>query len=320
VKFAGRYVMVFRNDYGKAEDPLFAQKHGTNLGLAFSDDGISWNVEPKPIWSLDAVYEAAAPFFGGKVTEGEISAAYDPRLVVIEGRLYMPFALDTLHGTRGGIAVTDDLAHFEILSLTAPDNRNVVLFPERIGGRYYRLERPMTLTGAGPPRTYHVWMSSSPDLRDWSAPYMLLGAETVPFANDKIGPAAPPIRTKRGWLTLFHAVDIDPRRGRAGWETMWDMRYTVGIMLLDLDDPRKIVGISRSPLLVPEADYEASQGYRHNVIFPGGFILEDSGEVRIYYGASDTYECLATAHVDDLVGLCSERPEQVPWRRLVAPF
>ena len=74
--------------------------------------------------------------------------------------------------------------------------------------------------------------------------------------------------------------------------------------LLDLADPTKVVGYSRDPLLVPEAEYEVSGGMRNNVIFPGGMILEDSGEVKIYYGSADTVECLATAHVDDLLKLC----------------
>ena len=74
-------------------------------------------------------------------------------------------------------------------------------------------------------------------------------------------------------------------------------------MLLDLDDPRHIIGLCREPLLAPEAPYEVEGGFRNNVIFPGGMILEDDGEVKIYYGAADTVECLATAHVDDLIAL-----------------
>ena len=69
-----------------------------------------------------------------------MTMVYDPRLTVIEGRLYICFAVDTKHGVRGGVAVTDDLEHIEILSLSVPDNRNMVLFPERIGGNYVRLE------------------------------------------------------------------------------------------------------------------------------------------------------------------------------------
>lgn len=128
--------------------------------------------------------------------------------------------------------------------------------------------------------------------------------EKVSWANDKTGPGAPPIKTKAGWLTLFHAVDIDPARGKNGWEKTWKKRYCAGIMLLDLEDPTKIIGMSQEPLLAPETEYETEGGYRTNVIFPGGMILEEDGEVKIYYGASDTVECLATAHVDELIALC----------------
>ena len=77
-------------------------------------------------------------------------------------------------------------------------------------------------------------------------------------------------------------------------------------MLLDLNDPTKIIGMSKRPLINPEASYESDEGFRQDVIFPGGMILEDDGQVKIYYGAADTVEALATAHVDDLIALCSE--------------
>jgi beta-1,4-mannooligosaccharide/beta-1,4-mannosyl-N-acetylglucosamine phosphorylase len=137
---------------------------------------------------------------------------------------------------------------------------------------------------------------------------LVLAVEDVPFANDKIGPGAPPVRTRKGWLAVFHAVDIDPSRGRNGWEDYpWKKRYSAGVMLLDPDDPRKVIGLSREPLLAPEAPYETAGGFRNGVIFPGGMVLEVDGEVKIYYGAADTVECLATAHVDDLLALC-EKP------------
>ena len=78
-------------------------------------------------------------------------------------------------------------------------------------------------------------------------------------------------------------------------------------MLLDRDDPSKVLGMSKTPLIAPEKDYETDEGFRQNVIFPGGMILEESGEVKIYYGASDTVECVATADVNDLLALCSEQ-------------
>lgn len=285
-KFAGRYVMVFRNDVFNTDTRKFER---TNLGVAFSADGVRWEAQPKP-WL--------------EMKDEEIQRIYDPRLTVLDGRCYMCFAMDTRHGLRAGIGVTDDFDSFEILTLTAPDNRNMVLFPERVGGKYIRLERPFPVYSRGGRDRFDIWLSDSPDLRYWGNSTLVLGVEDLPFANDKIGPGAPPVRTPRGWLTTVHAVDRDDSRGKNGWEPTWKKRYTAGLVLLDLDDPSKVVGLCRDPLLAPEAPYEVHGGFRNNVIFPGGMILEDSGEVKIYYGAADTVECLATAHVDDLISLC----------------
>ncbi|MBO2942655.1 glycoside hydrolase family 130 protein [Paenibacillus sp. F411] len=289
-KYQNQYVMVFRNDYGDPVKQTLAPSHTTNIGIAFSSDGIHWDVKPEPIFHLK---------------DEEFIRAYDPRLTVIDGRVYMCFAVDTRHGLRGGIAVTDDFEHFEILSLTVPDNRNMVLFPEKIHGNYVRLERPFPVYSRGRDR-FDMWMSESPDLKYWGNAQLVLGVEDVPYANDKIGPGAPPIKTKYGWLTTIHAVDIDQSRGKNGWEDTWKKRYTAGICLLDLNNPHKVLGLYKDPLIAPEADYEL-EGFRTNVIFPGGMILEDDGEVKIYYGASDTVECVATADVDDLVKLCLEQ-------------
>ncbi|MDI4650412.1 glycoside hydrolase family 130 protein [Cohnella hashimotonis] len=288
-KFQGKYVMIFRNDYGQEDLQTLSPSDTTNLGLAYSDDGIHWEVRPEPCFSLDGE---------------DIIRTYDPRLTVIDGRCYMCFAVDTGHGIRGGIAVTDDFEKFEVISLSVPDNRNMVLFPEKRNGRYLRLERPFTIYSRGGEERFDIWISDSADLKYWGNSDLLLAVEQVPFANAKLGPAAPPIKTPKGWLTTFHAVDIDPSRGKNGWEPTWKKRYTAGIMLLDLDDPRRVVGMYKEPLLAPDADYEKDGGFRNHVIFPGGMILEDTGEVKIYYGAGDTYECLATADVSDLISLC----------------
>jgi beta-1,4-mannooligosaccharide/beta-1,4-mannosyl-N-acetylglucosamine phosphorylase len=215
----------------------------------------------------------------------------------------MCFAIDTKHGLRGGIGKIHDLDRLEILSMTVPDNRNMVLFPEKIGGMYARLERPMPIYSRGKDR-FDTWFSVSPDLKFWGESRLVLGVEDVPFANDKVGPAAPPVKTEKGWLTTFHAVDIDYSRGKNGWEDRWQKRYTAGIALLDLEDPSKVIGIYDKPLIVADLPYENENGFRQDVIFPGGMILEDNGEVKIYYGASDTVECLATADVNELINLC----------------
>jgi beta-1,4-mannooligosaccharide/beta-1,4-mannosyl-N-acetylglucosamine phosphorylase len=289
-KYQGRYVMVFRNDV--YEKPAIGFQKHINLGLAFSSDGISWEVQPKPC--LDREY----------FKDSEILRVYDPRLTVLEGRCYMCFAVDTKHGLRGGIAVTDDFEKFEVLCLTVPDNRNMVIFPEKIGNMVVRLERPFPVYSRDGKDRFDIWISDSPDFKYWGNSRLVIAVEHFPFANDKIGPGPPPVRTEKGWLTVIHTVDRDDSRGKNGWEEKWPKRYCAGIMLLDLEDPARVIGYSKAPLMVPEAPYEVSGGIRNNVIFPGGMILEDTGEVKIYYGAADTVECLATAHVDDLLKLC----------------
>ena len=133
----------------------------------------------------------------------EIQRIYDPRLTVLEGRCYLCFAMDTAHGLRGGIAVTEDFEKIDILSLSVPDNRNMVLFPERINGRYLRLERPFPVYSRNGVDRFDMWISRSPDLRYWGDSQLLLAVEQVPYANDKVGPGAPPIRTSKGGLRYF---------------------------------------------------------------------------------------------------------------------
>jgi len=290
-KFQGRYVMVFRNDYGFSGPGYDPAKTGTNIGVAFSKDGINWDVRPQP-W-----IEITDP-------NNEIRRFYDPRLTVVDGKCYLCFAVDTRHGVRGGIAVTEDFDKYEVLSLSAPDNRNMVLFPEKINGKFFRLERPFPEYSRGYKELFDIWGSFSPDCRYWGDTELVLATEQVPFANAKIGPAAPPIKTAKGWLTTFHATRKFTDKQFKGWESYpWRKEYLAGLMLLDLQNPTKVIGMSPEPLLSPEADYELD-GFRGSVIFPGGMVLEDSGEVKIYYGAADTVEALATAHVDDLLAMC----------------
>ncbi|MBQ9502916.1 MAG: glycoside hydrolase family 130 protein [Lentisphaeria bacterium] len=289
-KFQNKYVMCFRNDYGCTREEFVSGKghFQTNIGLAFSDDGLHWEVAPQPVFEYH---------------DSGCRRAYDPRLTVLDGRCYLCFAADGDCGVCGGIAVTDDFEKFEVLCLSEPDNRNMVLFPERINGEFLRLDRPMPVYGKNG-EFFDLWLSRSPDCRHWGDHKRLLRAEDIPFCNSKCGPAAPPVKTKAGWLTTFHAVEKLGENALKSWDPAgWSKLYTAGIMLLDPDDPGKVLGLAKTPMLAPVMDYE-NDGFRGGAIFPGGMILEDSGEVKIYYGAADTVECLATADVEDLVAAC----------------
>ncbi len=295
-KYNGKYVMVFRNAYGTDKE-AFESGVNTNffdsVGVAYSENGIDgWCVEPEPLAD-------------SKDMHGECERLYDPRITVIDGTPYICLAKDTHHGVCGCIAeLNDSFDEIEIISSTVPDNRNMVLFPEKINGMYVRLERPFPVYSRGGKDRFDIWISKSPDLKYWGESELLLGVEDVSFANDKIGPAAPPIKTDKGWLTLFHAVDIDTSRGKNGWEERWQKRYTAGVMLLDYENPSKVIGICKEPLIVADMPFEQADGFRQNVIFPGGMINEPDGTVKIYYGASDTVECVATANIADLIDLC----------------
>lgn len=296
-KYKGKYVMVFRNDYGPTEKTYPMVRFNTSLGVATSDDGINWKVHENTIFDNKNL-----------LPTDEIKRLYDPRITIIDDKPYLCMAMDTRHGVRGCIAEIDDsFEKITIISASAPDNRNMVLFPEKVGGKYIRLERPFPVYSRGGKDRFDLWLSTSPDLVFWGETELVLAVEDVPYANDKIGPAAPPIKTDKGWLTTFHAVDKNKFRRKNGWERSWKKRYCAGIMLLDLEDPSKVVGMSKLPLIAPETYHETQSGFRKHVIFPGGMILEDNGEVKIYYGASDTVECLATAKLDDLIALCTEK-------------
>ena len=289
IPWQGGYAMVFRNDYGYLGRASFS---GTNLGLALSPDGLHWQVEEQPVFS---------------VQDDEIRRVYDPRLTVIDGEVYMTFAVDTRHGLRGGIAHSDDLHHFEIISMSVPDNRNMVLFPQKYQGMYMRLERPMPVYSRGHKDRFAMWWSESPDLVHWGNSRLVAGVEDFPFANDKIGPGAPPVYTEKGWLAITHTVDIDPERGKNGWEDRWTKRYCTAAVLLDRDEPWKMIGRTKVPLLAPETEYEARDGFRWNVVFPTAAVPAPDGKLRIYYGAADTVIALAEAKTDDIIALCLEK-------------
>jgi beta-1,4-mannooligosaccharide/beta-1,4-mannosyl-N-acetylglucosamine phosphorylase len=287
-KFADQYVMVFRNDVFERQPQL---KHlETNLGLALSDDGVRWTVQAEPRYRLQS---------------DEVLRAYDPRLTVIDGDCYMCMAVDTRHGIRAGVAVMRSFDDIEVLSLSAPDNRNMVLLPRKIDGSFVRLERPMPVYGRGPGDRFDIWCSDSPDLRYWGNAHLVLGCEQVPWCNNKIGPCASPIETPMGWLALIHVVDRDDARPLRTWERSWTKRYTVGLVLLDLDEPWRVIGMCPRPVMVPDERYLYEvDGFRGSVIFPTAMIAEDDGTVKVYYGAADTVVALATARIDDLVDLC----------------
>jgi len=289
VKHNGKYIMLFRNDYHYPKsmfDNYFAGKGelwgpSTNIGLATSDDGFHWTPAPQPVIEIN---------------NKEIRRVYDPRISVIDNTFYVALAIDTMHNdNRCGLYKTIDFKTFEEVTITAPNNRNMLLFPEKINGLFYRLERPFSGDVGD------IWISSSPDLQYWGNWKRLVASSSIKFCNRKIGPGAIPVKTKKGWLALFHTV-THTENDLYSWGRSWRSQYSMGLMLLDLEDPTKVIGIYDQPLLEPQEKYEL-EGFRGSVLFPGAMIPEDDGSVKIYYGAADTVECVATAQLDDLLRL-----------------
>jgi len=254
------------------------------LGLARSEDGLKWTVAPEPFMTPEGAEE---------------DRIYDPHVTRIDGEYVVTYASDTSVGIRMGIAVTKDFRTAKRKHFSEPDNRDAVVFPEKINGLYCRLDRPFVRIYEKE-RPYDIWISFSPDLRYWGDHSLLLRWQDVYWGTHKIGPGPPPIRTDDGWLVIFHGSEMrDP--GPEGWAKT----YRAGVMLLDLQDPTKIVGRCEDPILEPEDKYPYEvEGYRPRVIFPTGLIDMGDGTCRIYYGASDQVMAVATASIADLVELC----------------
>ena len=288
-KFRGRYYMAFRYDKFRDDD----RNKGliiSGTGLAESDDGIHWQVHEKPIFF----------HWKGKTLDW----INDARLTVLEDKLYLSFCFNSLHGERPGFAVWKGGDDFEVVYLGIPAQRNMVLCSGKINGKYWRMERPVTLPVAIADPQYCIWASYSTNLIHWGESELLLGVEDVPFATFKIGTAAPPVETEKGFLLFFHSVDDDPAREiKYPDGTKWCSRYTCGAVLLDKKDPFRVIAITEKPLLVPEKDYETGNKelfWRENVIFPCGAVMEENNIIRLYYGAGDYSTCMAEIALDDL--------------------
>jgi len=214
---------------------------------------------------------------------------YDPRITKLDGTFYVTYAAHGTKGVRIALLRTDDFEHFERIGyISQPDNRNGVLFPERIGGRYVRFDRPTAAHGQG--GKGEMWISFSPDLIHWGDARIV--AETRPERWDghKIGAGPAPIRTDEGWLVLYHGV----------YERCNGLVYRCGVMLLDLEQPWKVIARSKGYILGPREPYERV-GDVPNVVFVTGAIPEPDGSVKLYYGGADTVMCLAFSTIDELI-------------------
>ena len=267
VRFEGRYAAILRVE----------SKQGfQTMRMAWSDDGIHFDVLPEPI---------LAPTDEPYLTFEE--AIYDPRITKIGDTYYICYAAENRYGCQVSVSKTTDFKTFEKVAIASePTNRNMVLFPEKIGGTYYRLDRPFQPGGQG-----HIWMCDSPDLIHWGNPRCIMESRRFAWDQGKIGPGAPPIKTDEGWLVIYHGTT--PRCN--------GLIYKAGVALLDLDDPSKVIARGKEYLMAPSTGYERI-GDVPNVVFITSAIPDfEKDEMRMYYGGADTCFCMATAKISDLI-------------------
>jgi len=216
----------------------------------------------------------------------------DNRVTKIDDTYYIitPVMVRGFDSPVGMLGKTTDFKTYErIAIITAPKNRGASLFPEKINGLYWKFDRP----GGGDGSGGDIWISSSPDLVNWGNFQPVLAAGYRYWNTQKIGPT-PPIRTPDGWLEIIHGVFV-PAGGTY---------YYVGAILLDLDEPWRVIGKTNSWILAPKADYERA-GNCDNTVFPCGALGDlDKDELRLYYGATDDKICLATGSIRELLAAC----------------
>ncbi len=271
VKHRGRYIMLFRSH----------RRNGRSIiGRAESDDGFSFAVKPEPF---------LVPATEGLFAEYEEFGVEDLRICPVKGEYLLTYSAYSRHGVRVALARTKDFESVERVSLiTQADYRNVVIFPEKIGGRYVRLDRPHAQIAP-----WSVWVSYSLDLVYWGDSRLIVKPVAYHWDEMKIGPGATPFKTEYGWLHIYHGV----------FPTMDGSVYRLGVMLHDLKDPAKVIGVADDWILQPEDPWEIS-GYVHNVVFSCGAVPEDDGTVKIYWGGADSVMCVGTARIKDLLDLC----------------
>jgi predicted GH43/DUF377 family glycosyl hydrolase len=242
----------------------------SHLCAARSKNGIdNWQIDPEPTLAPDP--------------EGheELWGVEDPRITFAPelGKYVVAYTAFGKGGPGVALALTEDFRRFERLGLVMqPDDKDAALLPKRIDGNFVLIHRPVTDSGA------HIWMSSSPDLRNWGNHRLVLAARKGGWWDaNKIGLSPPLIETPRGWLMLYHGV----RQTAAG------SLYRLGVALLDLAQPDRCIARGDSWIFGPEAPYERA-GDVGNVAFPCGYTIDDDGDTfHLYYGAADT--CIARA-------------------------
>ncbi len=272
-----------------------ARSRATSLVMASSSNGIHFEVANTTV------------HFEGLEREARVlHHIYDPRLTEIDGEVFITFAADMEDACRLGMARSKDLVSFEFMGFSEAPSRNGVLFPEKVDGRYLRLERPNAGVVAGGVATGDaVILAESDDLVAWSQVGAPVFSGRWRYWDELIGSGPPPVKTRAGWLHIYHGVATHFASSNI---------YQAGAVLLDLKDPSQVLTRTWDNILEPRELYELT-GQVPNVVFPSGWIVRDvdaegfaleSSEVLVYYGAADTCVGLARTTIGELLHSCSE--------------
>jgi predicted GH43/DUF377 family glycosyl hydrolase len=241
----------------------------SHLRIARSKDGVNFTIDPAPAVFPKMSYET----YGLE----------DPRITKIDALYYITYKVVSDKGICTGLLTTEDFSQFNRHGIIfCPENIDVVMFPEKIGGTYWALTRPVPRY-IGP---RGVWIASSPDAIHWGRHQPLILPQEGTFHDGKTGGSCVPIKTDKGWLEIYHGSDTNDK-------------YTLAAALLDLNDPSQVVARAKLPLMEPAAPYEL-EGFYGNVVFSCGAIEKDNA-VLIYYGASDEYTAVAKTTVSRIL-------------------
>lgn len=271
IKHMDNYIMLFRSHIHNGR---------SIIGKAVSKNGYDFKVDKKPF---------IEPAKSGIFADYEEYGVEDLRINPVENNYYLTYSAYSRNGVRIILAQTENFETINrIAPISQPDMRNVVLFPEKIDGKYVRLDRPHTNI-----IPWSIWISYSDDLIHWGKSQVVIKPVHYHWDESKVGPGGPPIKTEKGWLHIFHGV----------FTTMAGAVYRLGAALHDLKDPSRVIGVSDNWILQPEAPWEIS-GYVPNVVFTCGTIPEEDGTLKIYWGGADTVMCVGTANIEELIELC----------------
>ena len=266
--YEGAFIGVFRGEQTNGIPYIY---------LGRSQDGIHWDFEKEKIQFVDENGDLFMPVY-----------AYDPRLVQIDDTYYVIWCQD-FYGAAIGMAKTKDFRTFvRVENPFLPFNRNAVLFPRKIDGKFLMLSRP---SDSGHTPFGDIFLSESKDMVYWGRHRHVMGKSSEWWESVKIGGGAAPIETSEGWLLIYHGVS----------GTCNGYVYSIGGAILDIDNPSIVKYRCENFLITPEEWYE-ERGFVPNVTFPCATIHDSkTNKMAIYYGAADSYIGLAFAYADELV-------------------